>query len=101
MTNRKVTEDSFLSALVAEGTVINLYLQSGVKLCGVLEAFDLDTLFLRSIGHGGGVQMVYKTCASTVSPLLKGQRRNDLRTLNDVISDLVDRADVQGRWSCG
>ena len=49
MTNRKMTEDSFLIALVAEGTVINLYLQSGVKLCGVLEAFDLDTLFLRSM----------------------------------------------------
>jgi sRNA-binding regulator protein Hfq len=95
-TNRKMTEHSFLSALVAEGTVINLYLQSGVKLCGVLEAFDMDTLFLRSIGHGGGVQMIYKICASTLSPLVKGQRRTDMKTLNDVISDLVDRAEVEG-----
>jgi RNA chaperone Hfq len=97
MTNIKMTEDSFLSALVAEGTVINLFLKSGVKLCGVLEAFDMNALFLRSIGHGGGVQMIYKICVSTLSPLVKGQRRNDMRTLNDVISDLVDRAEVQGR----
>ena len=96
-TNRKMNEDSFLIALVAEGTVISLYLRSGVKLCGVLESFDTNTLYLRSIGHGGGVQMIYKTCVSTLGPLLKGQRRNDSRTLNDVISDLVDCAEVQAR----
>ena len=97
MTNGKMNEDSFLSALVAEGTVISLYLRSGVKLCGVLESFDTNTLYLRSIGHGGGVQMIYKTSASSVGPHLNAQRRNDTRSLNDWISDLVDRAEVQSR----
>ena len=94
MTNKKMTEERFLTALVEEGIVINLYLQSGVKLCGVLDAFDIDTLFLRSIGYGDTVQMIYKNSVSTLSPLEKGQRRNETRTLNDVISDLVDRAEV-------
>jgi RNA chaperone Hfq len=93
--NGKTTEDSFLIALVEEGTVISVFLNSGIQLRGVLESFDSKTLHLRSIGHGGGVQMIYKTCAATLGPLLKGQRRNDTRTLNDVISDLVDRAEVQ------
>jgi RNA chaperone Hfq len=97
VTNTKLDEDSFLNALVAERTVISLYLNSGVKLCGVLESFDRNTLYLRSIGHGGCVQMIYKSCASSLGPHLKAQKRNDTRSLNDWISDLVDRAEVQSR----
>jgi sRNA-binding regulator protein Hfq len=96
--NRKMREDDFLTALVAQRTVIALYLRTGVKIRDVvLEGFDVDTLFLRSIDHGGGRQLIYKDCVASLGTLLKGQRRDNTQTLNDVISDLVDRDAVQGR----
>jgi sRNA-binding regulator protein Hfq len=94
MTSREMTEHGFLSAHVAKKTILNAYLASGVKLSNVvLEAFDIDVLFLRSIGRGGGgIQMTYKKNLSTLSPVSTRQTPSVARDLDDVISDLVDSA---------
>lgn len=92
-TIRKMTEHGFLSAHVAQKTILNAYLASGVKLSNVvLEAFDIDVLFLRSIGRGGGIQMTYKKNLSTLSPVSTRQKPSFPSDLDDMISDLVDRA---------
>jgi sRNA-binding regulator protein Hfq len=89
---KKMSEDSFLDALVAEGKQVNCYLHSGTKLTGILDGHDVDILFLRSIGRGGCVQMCYKTNISTVSPVMSSQaRRTDSQEVSDLLSDLVDR----------
>jgi sRNA-binding regulator protein Hfq len=93
MTSIKMTEHGFLSAHVAEKTILNAYLASGVKLSNVvLEAFDIDVLFLRSTGRGGGIQMTYKKNLSTLSPVSTRQKPSFPSDLDDMISDLVDRA---------
>jgi sRNA-binding regulator protein Hfq len=90
---KKMTENSFLDALVAEGKQVNCYLHSGTKLTGILDGHDIETLFLRSIGRGGGVQMMcYKINISSVSPVTSSQvRRTDSQVVSDLLSDLVDR----------
>jgi sRNA-binding regulator protein Hfq len=90
---KKMTENSYLDALVAEGKQVNCYLHSGTKLTGVLDGHDVETLFLRSIGKGGGVQMMcYKINISSVSPVTSSPaRRTDSQEVSDFLSDLVDR----------
>jgi hypothetical protein len=99
MTNGKMmTEQSFLSAHVAEKTILNAYLASGVKLSNlVLEAFDVDVLFLRPIARGGGIQMIYRKNLSTLSPVSPRQTPSVASDLDDMISDLVDRAALLDR----
>jgi len=96
---KKMTENSFLDALVADGRQLNCYLHSGIKLAGILVGHDIDILLLRSIGRGGVVQMCYKTNISTVSPVASSQdRRTDSQRVSDLLSDLVDR-DVMAQQS--
>jgi sRNA-binding regulator protein Hfq len=88
----KMTENSFLDALVAEGKQVNCYLHSGTKLTGILNGYDIDILFLKAIGRGGVVQMCYKKNISTVSPVKSSQAcRTDPQEVSDFHSDLVDR----------
>ena len=94
MTKIKLTEDSFLTAHMAEMTVLNLFLTSGVRLSAVvLQSFDLDAIFVRPI-NSSRVDMIYKWAISTLSPVSARGPQVHLRELEDVISDLVDRAEA-------
>lgn len=58
-------EKDFLSGLTADNTSVHVYLTTGVKLTGIIDAFDDAALFLRGRGH---VQMIYRHGIVTVVP---------------------------------
>lgn len=57
-------QDPFLNALRKEGIPVAIYLVNGIKLQGVIDAFDQYVVLLKS----GVNQMVYKHAISTVVP---------------------------------
>jgi len=57
-------QDPFLNALRKEKVPVSIYLVNGIKLQGVVEAFDQFVVVLKnSVG-----QMVYKHAISTIVP---------------------------------
>lgn len=58
-------QDSFLQALCQTKTPVSVFLVSGIRLKGTIEAFDMHMLTLSS---GAGSQMVYKHVISTIQP---------------------------------
>lgn len=57
-------QDPFLNALRKEKIPVSIYLVNGIKLQGIIEAFDQFVVVLRnSVG-----QMVYKHAISTIVP---------------------------------
>ena len=57
-------QDPFLNALRKEKISVSIYLVNGIKLQGVIEAFDHISIVLRNSVN----QMVYKHAISTVVP---------------------------------
>ena len=57
-------QDPFLNALRKEKISVSIYLVNGIKLQGVIEAFDQFSIVLRNSVN----QMVYKHAISTVVP---------------------------------
>lgn len=57
-------QDPFLNALRKEKVQVAVYLVNGIKLQGLVEAFDQLTIILRSNVN----QMVYKHAISTIVP---------------------------------
>jgi len=92
---KKLTEHDFLSELVYDRTEINLYLAAGTRLHGRIVAVDSKVIFLQSIGHGGGVQMINRRNIATVCPLA-AKSGKQMRVINDMISDMVDRDAATG-----
>lgn len=69
MTTKTSLQDLFLAALQEQNVPVNLYLVSGIKLQGTIEAFDNYVIQLRSsAAHASTTQLVYKHAVSTVSP---------------------------------
>ena len=57
-------QDPFLNALRKDRVPVSIYLVSGIKLQGQIEAFDQFVILLRSTVS----QMIYKSATSTVVP---------------------------------
>jgi sRNA-binding regulator protein Hfq len=90
---RKMTEQSFLSALVADRTEVHVFLLAGTRLRGRVVGIESGALFLRSIGHGGAVQLINRRNIATVCPIWK-PGKDEMREVNDVLSGIVDRGAV-------
>lgn len=64
MSKGQFLQDPFLNALRKEKIPVSIYLVNGIKLQGIVEAFDQFVILLKnSVG-----QMVYKHAISTVVP---------------------------------
>jgi len=57
-------QDPFLNALRKEKINVSIYLVNGIKLQGIIEAFDQFAIVLRNTVN----QMVYKHAVSTIVP---------------------------------
>jgi len=57
-------QDPFLNALRKERVPVSIFLISGIKLQGQIEAFDQFVILLRNTVN----QMIYKSAISTVVP---------------------------------
>jgi host factor-I protein len=57
-------QDPFLNTLRKEGIPVAIYLVNGIKLQGIVDAFDQYVVLLKS----GVSQMVYKHAISTIVP---------------------------------
>ena len=57
-------QDPFLNALRKERVPVSIFLVSGIKLQGQIEAFDRFVILLRNTVN----QMIYKSAISTVVP---------------------------------
>lgn len=66
MANEKQNvQDVFLNYVRKEKTPVTVFLVNGVKLQGMISAFDTFCVLLKRDGH---VQLVYKHAISTVMP---------------------------------
>jgi host factor-I protein len=57
-------QSPFLSVMRKEGLPVSVYLVNGIKLQGVIDAFDEHIILLKS----SVVQMIYKSAVSTIVP---------------------------------
>ena len=64
MSKGQSLQDPFLNVMRKEGMPVAIYLTNGIKLQGVVDAFDQYVILLKS----GVSQMVYKHAISTVVP---------------------------------
>lgn len=64
MSKGQFLQDPFLNALRKEKIPVSIYLVNGIKLQGIVEAFDQFVILLRNSVS----QMVYKHAISTVVP---------------------------------
>ena len=66
-------QDTFLDGLQRDSVPVSVFLVNGIKLHGVIDAFDEQALLLKN----GITQLVYKHAISTVVParaLTQGKR---------------------------
>ena len=66
MSKGQSLQDPFLNALRKDRIPVSIYLLSGIKLQGQIDAFDQFVILLRSTVS----QMIYKSAISTVVPSL-------------------------------
>lgn len=60
-------QDHFLTQLIQEQSLVNIFLINGIKLHGYLTGFDQHALLLKSSNSGGNnLQMIYKHAISTI-----------------------------------
>lgn len=64
MSKTQVLQDCFLKQLHKEQVNVSIYLVNGIKLHGIIDAFDEDVVMLKN----GVTQAVYKHAISTVVP---------------------------------
>lgn len=60
-------ENDYLDKLFKENTPVAIYLINGIKLSGLISAFDNSTLLLKD-GKSTVDQLIYKHAISTVVP---------------------------------
>ncbi len=65
MPNSHILQDGFLNSLRKEKINVSIFLVNGIKLHGVIDAFDQYVVMLK----GQVTQMVYKHAISTVVPV--------------------------------
>lgn len=76
-------QDHFLNVLRKEKLPVSIFLVNGIKLHGIIDAFDPYVVMLKN----GVIQMVYKHAISTVVPT-KTVQYNDGNTSEDADEDL-------------
>ncbi len=64
MSNNHVLQDTFLNELRKEKMSVSIFLINGIKLHGIIDNFDDQTIMLKN----AVTQMVYKHAVSTVVP---------------------------------
>jgi len=64
MPNTLSLSESFINQLIKNKTPVSVFLRNGIKLTGVLVAFDEECLFLQNVL----LQMVYKHAVTTIMP---------------------------------
>ncbi|MGQ3890829.1 RNA chaperone Hfq [Legionella sp. CNM-4043-24] len=64
MNNNNSLQDAFLTELCKGKVPVSVFLVNGIKLHGVIDAFDQSTLMLKN----SITQMVFKHAISTVVP---------------------------------
>ena len=64
MSEHKSLQDSFLDQLIKEKVMVSIFLVNGIKLHGIVDAYDEQIIMLKSTV----TQMVYKNAISTVVP---------------------------------
>ena len=64
MNNNNFLQDAFLTELCKGKVPVSVFLVNGIKLHGVIDAFDQSTLMLKN----SITQMVFKHAISTVVP---------------------------------
>lgn len=88
------TEDFLQSELLEQmrdlKLTVNIFLNSGIKLTGIVLNFDETIILLQNTGkqHSQGVQLIYKQAISTISV-----NENDV-LLFPQLSSLKDKAEV-------
>lgn len=64
MTNLQDLQNEFLKELIKEQVPVSIFLINGIKLHGIVDGYDDQTIMLKS----AVTQMVYKNAISTVVP---------------------------------
>jgi host factor-I protein len=64
MSENQLLQDAFLNKLCQEKLAVSVFLVNGIKLHGVIDAFDQQVLMLKN----SITQIVYKHAVSTVVP---------------------------------
>ncbi|MCA0402378.1 MAG: RNA chaperone Hfq [Proteobacteria bacterium] len=64
MSKTEHLQDSFLDELIKEKIAVSIFLVNGIKLHGIVDAFDDNVIMLKN----SVTQMVYKNAVSTVVP---------------------------------
>ncbi len=64
MSQNNSLQDPFLKTLQQEQIIVSIFLLSGIKLHGVIDAFDHNVVLLKN----SVTQMVYKHAISTIVP---------------------------------
>lgn len=64
MSHEQILQDAFLEELRKQHTQVSIFLVNGIKLHGMVDAFDEHVVMLKN----GITQMVYKHAISTVVP---------------------------------
>lgn len=64
MSTKASLEENFLKAMLEQQIQVSVFLVNGIKLHGVINDFDEQTIFLK----GSVVQMIFKHSVSTVVP---------------------------------
>ena len=72
----KSLQEPFLTALKEEKILVSIFLVNGIKLHGVVDAFDQDVILLKN----SVTQVVYKHAISTIVP----SRMIDISAGNDL-----------------
>lgn len=64
MSKNELLQDSFLKELKKEQVPLSIFLVNGIKLHGILDAYDQNTVMLKN----SVTQMVFKHAISTIVP---------------------------------
>ncbi len=64
MGNPREKQEKFLKTLVQERISTSIYLVNGIKLQGIIVAYDQDVFFLKNIS----TQMICRSAISTIAP---------------------------------
>jgi host factor-I protein len=81
MSVEKSLQDVFLGSLSKSRTPVSVFLINGIKLQGLIEAYDNYVLVLRNVGS----QMIYKHAISTVMPATQVNVTNNFAAENNFV----------------
>jgi RNA chaperone Hfq len=89
MTPKTLSEQLYLDELVSSQVTCHLYLISGVKLTGVIQAHSGsgETLWLQPQSNQDDLQMLYMHAISTICPVANRRSHRAAQELDGVLAD--------------